>query len=200
MNMSMNIPTHPFVECNIEGVNAHALIDTGSMKSFIRQDIYNAIDFEGTRLVKVNEQCKSITGDPLNLAGKLNASIKFIGSRYSYSDSFLVSSDIQFDCILGWDFLLNNQLTVQRDISGGISFYSLTGPHGKTRVCAKAVSNAMHLSGVVESGATTNEIPDCGMENGTDSHLLYQSQYKAPIEVYLSGDIVIPSRSEVRYC
>ena len=73
MNMSMNIPTHPFVECNIEGVNAHALIDTGSMKSFIRQDIYNTIDFEGTRLGKVNEQCKSITGDPLNLSGKLNA-------------------------------------------------------------------------------------------------------------------------------
>ena len=197
MNMSMNIPTHPFVECNIEGVNAHALIDTGSMKSFIRQDIYNTIDFEGTRLGKVNEQCKSITGDPLNLLGKLNASVKFIGSRYSYSDNFLVSSDIQFDCILGWDFLVNNQLTVQRDTSGGISFYSLTGPHGKTRVCAKAVSNATHLSGVVESGATTNTIPDCGMENGTDSYLFYQSQYKAPIEVYLSDDIVIPSRSEV---
>ena len=27
--------------------------------------------------------------------------------------------------------------------------------------------------------------------------MLYQSQYKAPIEVYLSEDIVIPSRSEV---
>ena len=74
----MNIPTHPFVECNIEGVNAHALIDTGCMESFIRQDIYIAIDFEGTQLGKVNEQCKSITGDPLNLSGKLNASIKFI--------------------------------------------------------------------------------------------------------------------------
>ena len=35
------------------------------------------------------------------------------------------------------------------------------------------------------------------MENGTDSYLLYQSRYKAPIEVYLSEDIVIPSRSEV---
>ena len=35
------------------------------------------------------------------------------------------------------------------------------------------------------------------MENGTDSYLLYQSQYKALIEVYLSDDIVIPSRSEV---
>ena len=101
MNMSMNIPMHPFVECNIEGVNAHALIDTGSMKSFIRQDIYNTIDFEGTRLGEVNEQCKSITGDPLNLLGKLNASIKFIGSHYLYSDNFLVSSDIQFDCTSG---------------------------------------------------------------------------------------------------
>ena len=101
MNMSMNIPMHPFVECNIEGVNAHALINTGSMKSFIRQDIYNTIDFEGTRLGEVNEQCKSITGDPLNLLGKLNASIKFIGSHYLYSDNFLVSSDIQFDCTSG---------------------------------------------------------------------------------------------------
>lgn len=78
MNMSMNIPTHPFVECNIEGVNAHALIDTGSMKSFIRQDIYNTIDFEGTRLGKVNEQCKSITGDPLNLLGKLNVVLNLL--------------------------------------------------------------------------------------------------------------------------
>ena len=83
---------------------------------------------------------------------------------------------------MGWDFLVNNQLTVQRDTSGGISFYSLTEPHGKTRVCAKAVSNATHLSGVVESGAAASEIPDCGMENGTDSYLLYQSQYKAPVQ------------------
>lgn len=35
------------------------------------------------------------------------------------------------------------------------------------------------------------------MENGTDSYVLYQSQYKAPIEVNLCEDIVIPSRSEV---
>ena len=148
MNMSMNIPTHPLVECNIEGVNAHALVDTGSMKSFIRQDIYITIDFEGTRLGKVNEQCKFITGDPLNLSGKLNASIKFIGSRYSYSDNFLVSSGIQFDCILGWDFLVNNQLTVQRDTRVVLVFIPLQGLTGKLGFVLKLFQTPRNCRGL----------------------------------------------------
>jgi hypothetical protein len=193
----IKIPAHPFVKCNIDGVSVHALVDTCSMKSFLRQDIYNIIDFEGNRVDKTDERCNSITGDSLNIFGKINANVNFTGSRYTYSAiPFIISSDIQFDCILGWDFLVNNNLDIQRDISGGTSFYSLKGPHGKMRVCAKAFSNANRLSGIVES-KTSTEKPDYGTEQGEDSYLLFQSQYKAPIEVYLSEDVVIPARTEV---
>ena len=51
---------------------------------------------------------------------------------------------------------------------------------GKTRVCAKVVPDTTHLSGIVESNTTT-EKPGYGFEQGKDSHLLFQSQYKASI-------------------
>lgn len=85
MPKNIQIPTHPFVKCTIEGVNVHALVDTGSMKSFLRKDIYNIIiDFEGTRIDTANERCNSITGDSLNIFGKINANVHFTGSRYRY--------------------------------------------------------------------------------------------------------------------
>jgi hypothetical protein len=150
----IKIPTHPFVKCNIDGVSVHALVDTCPMKSFLRQDIYNIIDFEGNRVDKTDERCNSITGDSLNIFGKINANVNFTGSRYTYSAiPFIISSDIQFDCILGWDFLVNNNLDIQR-------------------VCAKAFSNANRLSGIVES-KTSTEKPDYGTEQGEDSYLLF---------------------------
>ena len=51
----MNIPTHPFVVCNIEGVRVQALVDTGSMKSFIKKDIQDVIDFDCRRVNKCTE-------------------------------------------------------------------------------------------------------------------------------------------------
>ena len=50
-NSKMNIPTHPFVVCNIEGVRVQALVDTGSMKSFIKKDIQDVIDFHCRRVI-----------------------------------------------------------------------------------------------------------------------------------------------------
>ena len=53
-NSNMNIPTHPFVICNIEGVRVQALVDMGSMKSFINKDIHDVIDFDCHR--EINPQ------------------------------------------------------------------------------------------------------------------------------------------------
>ena len=39
------IPTHPFVTCSIEGIEVQALVDTGSMRSFINKDVYTIMDF-----------------------------------------------------------------------------------------------------------------------------------------------------------
>ena len=95
---SMNIPTHPFIVCNIEGVQVQALVDTGSMKSFIKKDVQNVIYFHCRRVNKSVERCNSITGDSLDIVGKINVNVNFSGSRYTYSNDFLISSNIAFDC------------------------------------------------------------------------------------------------------
>lgn len=196
------IPTHPFVVCNIEGVNVQALVDTGSMKSFISKDIHTIIDFDNSRVDKSEERCNSITGDSLHIFGNITANFKFPSSRYTYSNNFIISSNIQFDCVLGWDFLVNNKLDLRREMAvGGISSYLLKGPHGKTSVCAKSPSgpsNRANLSGVIEVSENHMSKPPGDSEFGMaeDSSLLFQSRYKAHIEVCLIKDVIIPAKTE----
>ena len=149
----MNIPTHPFVVCNIEGVRVQALVDTGSMKSFIKKDIQDVIDFDCRRVNKSTERCNSITGDSLKIIGKINVNVNFSGSRHTYSNDFLISSNIEFDCVLGWDFLVNNHVDLRRGMLGGLSSYVLKGPHGKTSVCAELFQ--MRLTYLVLSNRAT---------------------------------------------
>ena len=106
---------------------------------------------------------------------------------------------IKFDCVLGWDFLVNNHVDLRRGMlgGGGLSSYVLEGPHGKTPVCARVVPNETHLSGVVESSDPVDKMPDCGSEHGGDSYLLFQSRYKAPTEICLTENVVIPARTEL---
>ncbi len=57
------LPTQPFVKCFINDVEVHALIDTGSMKTFISNKIHNIIDFDSKLIDStVGERCVSITG------------------------------------------------------------------------------------------------------------------------------------------
>ena len=56
MPNNIEIPTCPFLKYTIEGINVHALVDTGSVKTFLRKDIYNIIDFEGTRIDTANDR------------------------------------------------------------------------------------------------------------------------------------------------
>ena len=61
------MPEHPFVACLIDGVPVNALLDTGSMKSFISDKVHNI--FDCGRLDKSQSQrCTSITGGDLNIA------------------------------------------------------------------------------------------------------------------------------------
>ena len=45
--------------------------------------------------------------------------MNFSGSRHTYSNDFLISSNIEFDCMLGWDFLVNNHVDLRRGMLGG---------------------------------------------------------------------------------
>lgn len=51
------------ISCFIEGVKVQALVDTGSMRSFISKEIHTVIDYDNSRVDKtVEERCRSITG------------------------------------------------------------------------------------------------------------------------------------------
>ena len=47
---SFYIPAQPFVKCQVRGVEVNALIDTGSMRTFISDNIQKIIDLDGETL------------------------------------------------------------------------------------------------------------------------------------------------------
>ena len=79
------LPTQPFVKCFINNVEVYALIDTGSMRTFISNRIHNIIDFDSKLIDStVAEHCVSITGGSLNILGHLSANVKFAKSKTAY--------------------------------------------------------------------------------------------------------------------
>ena len=129
-----SLPEHPFVACLIDGVPVNALLDTGSMKSFISDKVHNIFDFDCGRLDNSQSQhCTSITGGDLHIAGTVSTSMTFSRSKHNYHTSFLVSSNIPYDCVLGWDFITQHKLSVQGDFLGGQTRYQLMGPMRKSQ-------------------------------------------------------------------
>ena len=123
---------HLFVDCVIDGVCVRALVDTGSMKSFVSQNVQCVIDFNDSLLDKSSAQkCVSITGNNLNILGQVCTLVKFSNSKITYPSDFLVSDNIQYDCVLGWDFINRNKLSLSKGTEKG---YFLVGCHGKTSI------------------------------------------------------------------
>ena len=61
--------THPLVSILVEGVCVNALIDTGSMRSFINDKVHAVFDFNNLQSSHVdNAHFVSITGDPLDIS------------------------------------------------------------------------------------------------------------------------------------
>ena len=84
------------------------------MRTFLSKDIYNIIDFDETLLDNsVDERCISITGGRLNILGHLNADVNFTNSKIVHEGRFLVSDNISYDCVLGWDFLKRHTLSLK---------------------------------------------------------------------------------------
>lgn len=141
--------SHPFVHCFIDGVSVRALVDTGSMKSFINHNIHRITSFHNTSLDKSNEQqYVSITGDNLNILGQISTNVKFSNSKVTYSSDFLVSNNIQYECVLGWDFVNRNGLAITR---AARECYLLVGCHGKTPIRDNLESTTANPVGVTNT-------------------------------------------------
>ena len=75
----------------MDQVRVRALIDSGSMKSFISKSVQRTIDFDGLNLTKSKKKkCVSITGHHVNIEGHLPSTVKFLRSRACFNSEFLV--------------------------------------------------------------------------------------------------------------
>ena len=185
--------------CLIEGIKVQALVDTGSMRSFINKDVYTVMDFNNDRIDKSDlEKCRSITGGTLDILGRIDGNLKFPASKQMYNCNFLICNNIQYDCVLGWDFLVANNLDLRRENSEGNSCYLLRGRHGKTQVCAKHPPSVFEFTGVVDVNQAHEAASD-NTEFGSDkeSTLLFESRIKSPTHVTLVKDVIIPGRTEI---
>lgn len=195
-NVSL-IRTQPFVKCFINNVEVHALIDTGSMRTFINNKIHNIIDFDSTLIdTTVEERCVSITGGSLNILGHVNANVKFPKSKTAHKGRFLVSDNISYDCVLGWDFLKQHKLSLKGNFANGCSSYYLAGSHGRTEVKLYSLPKGESVSGVTEaSGVHAGETSEAC--EGDNSTVLIQSRMKADIAVVLDQNVIVPARTEM---
>ena len=68
------------------------------------------------------ERCISITGGGLQILGRLPADVTFCKGKNKkvYVGNFLVCTNISYDCVLGWDFLVNNNLDLRGENFKGL--------------------------------------------------------------------------------
>ena len=183
--------SQPTIQCQLGGVDVHALIDTGSMKSFVSKTV-----FDGMRPLPVlknsNSTCIGITGEPLHVEGTIHTELSFPSSGSApYSGDFLVSSNLfqPLQCTLGWDFLTCNGLQLSFAEGGA---YSLVGTHGLTPLSPHNSPVSLPLQ------PTTSSSGDATVKSGTFLPcLLVQSSSKGPVPVKLQSDVCIPGRTEV---
>jgi hypothetical protein len=198
INNSTNVfvPEHPFVACLIDGVPINAFFDTGLMKSCISDKVHNIFDFDCGRLDKSQSQrCTSITGGDLNIAGTVYTSVTFSRSKHNYHSSFLVSTNIPYDYVLGWDFITQHKLSVEGDFLGGRSRYHLVRTYGKIQIHAEHPAMKVRSNGVVITEANS---PFVSANEGSKTNaVLVQSHLKGVNKVILSEGRAIPTRSEM---
>ena len=175
----------PLVLCKVNGVLVRALIDTGSMKSFISSRVYAELRPRPPVDVFTGNSCVSITGQPLSVEGVVHASLELsCGERVNYAGAFLVCSNLlsPLECILGWDFLARNGLSIIVNRSS----YFLAGSH---------VTAPLTPCTPLTKDCPTYLFPV--VERGSSSVLLTQSPSRGPVPVTLTTNVLIPSRVEI---
>ena len=112
-----------------------------------------------------------------------NTVVKFSNSKVTYASDFLVSDNIQYECVLGWDFINRHKLSFHTGPGKG---YFLVGRHGKTFIRDKEPTTA-NLAGVTHSRVS---------RSSTD-RLLCQSTFQSNAVVALLESSIIPPRTEM---
>ena len=175
------VSNQPLICCSLGGVLVQALIDTGSMKSFIARQIYEQLRPK-QEVQPTAHRCYG-TGQPLPVHGTVQTTLSFPNNLIvSYPGDFLVSDHLlePLQCIIGWDILTSIELQLSFHEN---SHYFLHGSHGETPLLP---TNATHISQNTFSGGDTEK-----------TYLLVQSSSKGPVPLTLSEDLCLSGRTEV---
>ncbi len=189
--VSYDFSDRPLVLCHLGGIDVHALIDTGSMKSFVSKSVFDRL-LPRPVLGQNTHNCVSITGQPLDIAGITQLEMSFPGSSScSYTGTFLVSATLfqPLECVLGWDFITSNALQLS---SAGDGTYFLLGKHGSTPLSPYEPTGSTPSS--IGSKSLDVPTPD---DRSSSPCLLVQSVSRGPVPVTSQQSVCIPGRSEV---
>jgi hypothetical protein len=93
--------------------------------------------------------------DNLNILGQICTLVKFSNSKITYPSDFLVSDNIQYECVLGWDFINRNKLSLSKSPGKG---YFLVGRHGKTSIRDNLVYNLVGVTHTCEQHSSTERM------------------------------------------
>ena len=97
---------------------------------------------------------------------------------------------MSYDCVLGWDFLVEHHLDIRGDALGDKWSYCLVGRHGKTLIHGDDRGHR-NVSGVVETEVE-------GTDTSRNHDLMFvQSCQKAPSLVRVMDAVSIPGRCEM---
>lgn len=101
-----------YTNINIGDNIVHAFIDTGASISLISESLYNDLsDLKRRHLNTVaSPSVYSVAGEPLDVLGSLNVS--FSMSSMQLQHCFIVVRNIKHALILGWDFLIANNVVL----------------------------------------------------------------------------------------
>ena len=101
-----------YVQVSIANNVVHAFLDTGASISLISESLYNDLpSLKRRHLSIVSSPCvHSVSGEPLDVLGSII--IPFNMSSVQLQHKFLVIRNINHSMILGWDFLIANNVTM----------------------------------------------------------------------------------------
>jgi|LakMenE01Jun11ns_1017448.scaffolds.fasta_scaffold9714295_2 predicted aspartyl protease len=118
---SKNIPIIPSIAqlmripVSFSNLKTHALIDTGAAASFLAHRLLIDIPYKDIEEItgpnRIEQLFKTASGELVRPIGRYKLHMK-LARRHPFSHTFFVMSDLEEGCILGYDFLEINAISV----------------------------------------------------------------------------------------